>query len=60
MLTEVRRREVLELAQQLVRIPSLSGREKQVARAVREGMQKLGYDETRIDKLVLPGKTSPI
>ncbi|WP_338833874.1 hypothetical protein [Neomoorella humiferrea] len=42
MLTEARRREVLELAQQLVRIPSLSGREKQVARAVREGMQKLG------------------
>lgn len=41
-LTEARRREVLELAQQLVRIPSLSGREKQVARAVREGMQKLG------------------
>ncbi|WP_338824625.1 Succinyl-diaminopimelate desuccinylase [Moorella humiferrea] len=51
MLTEARRREVLELAQQLVRIPSLSGREKQVARAVREGMQKLGYDEARIDSM---------
>ncbi|OIQ09894.1 succinyl-diaminopimelate desuccinylase [Moorella thermoacetica] len=51
MLTEARRREVLELARQLLRIPSLSGKEKWVARAIRERMQELGYDEARIDSL---------
>ncbi|MGI9862091.1 YgeY family selenium metabolism-linked hydrolase [Moorella naiadis] len=51
MLTEARRREVLELTRQLLRIPSLSGKEKGVAWAVRERMHELGYDEARIDGL---------
>ena len=41
----------LAFAQDLVRIPSLSGREGEVAKRVLEEMQSLDYDETRVDRL---------
>lgn len=51
MLTDARRQEVLELARQLLRLPSLSGQEDRVARAIQKWMQDLGYDQARIDSL---------
>lgn len=41
----------LAFAQDLVRIPSLSGREGEVAKRVLEEMEALGYDEVRLDRL---------
>ena len=41
----------LTFAQDLVRIPSLSGREGEVAKRVVEEMEALGYDEVRLDRL---------
>lgn len=41
----------LAFAQDLIRIPSLSGREGDVARRILQEMQELGYDETRVDDL---------
>lgn len=42
---------VLAFAQDLIRIPSLSGKEGDVARRVLREMEALGYDETRSDRL---------
>jgi succinyl-diaminopimelate desuccinylase len=41
----------LAFAQDLIRIPSLSGNEGDVARRVIQEMDELGYDETRLDGL---------
>lgn len=41
----------LAFAQELVRIPSLSGKEGEVARRVLEEMSALGYDHARVDRL---------
>jgi putative selenium metabolism hydrolase len=41
----------LAFAQDLIRIPSLSGREGDVARRVLQEMEALGYDEYRVDRL---------
>jgi putative selenium metabolism hydrolase len=41
----------LSFAQDLIRIPSLSGKEGEVARRVLEEMQALGYEDARIDRL---------
>ena len=41
----------LSFAQDLVRIPPLSGQEGEVARRVLQEMEALGYDETRVDRL---------
>ena len=41
----------LAFAQDLVRIPSLSGREGEVAKRVLGEMEALGYDEVRLDRL---------
>jgi succinyl-diaminopimelate desuccinylase len=41
----------LSFAQDLIRIPSLSGREGEVARRILLEMEALGYDETRIDEV---------
>jgi succinyl-diaminopimelate desuccinylase len=41
----------LAFAQDLIRIPSRSGAEGEVARRVLREMETLGYDETRVDRL---------
>jgi putative selenium metabolism hydrolase len=41
----------LSFAQDLIRIPSLSGQERHVAKRVMEEMEALGYDEVRADSL---------
>jgi putative selenium metabolism hydrolase len=41
----------LAFAQDLIRIPSLSGQEGEVARRILREMVELGYDETRMDEL---------
>jgi putative selenium metabolism hydrolase len=41
----------LSFARDLIRIPSPSGREEQVARRLREEMEALGYDHVRVDEL---------
>ena len=41
----------LSFAQDLIRIPSMSGKEKEVAGRILLEMEDLGYDETRIDEV---------
>jgi succinyl-diaminopimelate desuccinylase len=41
--------EIIALCQQLIRIPSMSGEEKNIAEFVRREMQRLGYDRAWID-----------
>jgi len=41
----------ISFAQDLIRIPSLSGEEGDVARRVKEEMEAVGFDETRFDDL---------
>lgn len=41
----------LAFAQDLVRIPSLSGQEGEVARRIKEEMETLGFDEIRMDRM---------
>ncbi|MGH7595460.1 MAG: M20/M25/M40 family metallo-hydrolase [bacterium] len=41
--------EIIALAQELIRIPSMSGEEKNIAEFVRNEMQRLGYDRAWID-----------
>jgi len=43
--------DALSFAQDLIRIPSLSGQERQVAKRVMEEMEALEYDEIRADSL---------
>ncbi len=43
--------ELLEFAQELVRIKSISGQEKEVVKLIETKMKALGYDEVRIDAL---------
>ena len=42
--------DLLTLAQELVRIKSLSGRERQIARFIASKMEALGFDEVKIDR----------
>ncbi len=49
MMGPAQQQEVLALAQRLVRTPSLTGREGEVARAVQQGMHALGYHEVHVD-----------
>lgn len=49
MLTEQRKEEIVHLCQELVRIPSYSGQEGDVAQAIRSIMGKLGFDDIRVD-----------
>jgi len=41
----------LSFAQDLIRIPGLSGKEGEVAKRILQEMKDLGYDETRVDDL---------
>jgi succinyl-diaminopimelate desuccinylase len=41
----------LSFAQDLIRIPSLSGNEEEVAKRILLEMEALGYDETRVDEV---------
>jgi putative selenium metabolism hydrolase len=50
MLRESRRQEIVEFCQTLIRIPSGSGCELDVARAVVDKMCQLGYDEAYVDQ----------
>lgn len=45
------RRELIEFAQSLVRIPSVSGHEEEIISYVAQKMNALGYDEVRIDAM---------
>jgi succinyl-diaminopimelate desuccinylase len=49
-LAEAHRDELVAFAQRLIRTPSMSGHEGQVADLVRCEMERLGYDEVRIDE----------
>ena len=42
--------QLISLCQSLIRIPSLSGQEEQVARFIEKTMHAYGYDEVQIDK----------
>lgn len=42
--------DLLEFTQNLVRIPSYSGKEEQVVKFIASKMQSLGYDEVKIDR----------
>ncbi len=42
---------LIDFAQRMVRIPSMSGEEGNVAQVIREEMEKLGYDEAWIDEV---------
>lgn len=48
-LARERKAEIIVLCQQLIRIPSMSGEEKNIAEFVRSEMQRLGYDRAWID-----------
>jgi putative selenium metabolism hydrolase len=50
MLTAQRKEEIVHLCQELVRIPSYSGQEGDVAQAIRSIMGKLGFDDIRVDE----------
>lgn len=41
--------ETLEFLREIIRIPSFSGREGDVAKAIQKRMDKIGFDETRVD-----------
>jgi len=49
MLTSGRKEELVKLCSNLVRIPSLSGRERLLAAFVRDTMLSLGFDDVQID-----------
>lgn len=42
---------MVQFAQDLIRIPSLSGHEDEIARRVTQEMQRLGYDDVRVDEV---------
>ena len=44
-------RELVDFAQRLIRTPSLSMEEEAVSRVVRSEMERLGYDEVRVDEM---------
>ncbi len=50
-LNEVRQQEVIELCKNLVKIPSLSGQEKEVAAYIEMFAKDNGFDESNIDSL---------
>ncbi|MCA6432113.1 MAG: YgeY family selenium metabolism-linked hydrolase, partial [Cytophagales bacterium] len=51
MLTPALEKEILEFAQQLVRIKSYSGQEEEAIKFVETKMLSLGYDEVIIDQM---------
>ncbi|SJZ71077.1 YgeY family selenium metabolism-linked hydrolase [Selenihalanaerobacter shriftii] len=50
MLTESRKEKLITLCQELIKAPSYSGEEEEVTKAVKNNMQKLGFDNVKIDK----------
>lgn len=50
MLNNKRKEELIHICQDMVQRPSLSGKEKEVAKYVKNKMQELGFDEVKIDK----------
>lgn len=50
MLNEKTRIEIIKFAQELIRIPSLSGREKEVAYLIKNKIADLGFDEVWMDR----------
>lgn len=51
MLSQARKEEVVEFCQELIRIPSYSGQEKDLALALKAKMEALAFDEVIIDQL---------
>lgn len=49
MLVSARKEELVKLCREFVRIPSPSGRERQLAGFVRDSMMSLGFDDVRVD-----------
>jgi len=47
---ESRSQDLIEFCKQLIRTPSLSGREREVAQAVAEEMRGLGFDRVQVDR----------
>jgi len=50
LLTEKRKERLVKFCQDLIRIPSLSGQEKDVAQRLAEEMKALGYDKVEFDR----------
>lgn len=50
-LCQIYKKDIIEFAQSLVRIKSITGNEKEVANAVKSKMQELGYDEILTSRL---------
>ncbi len=48
---EKREKEIVELLQELIRIPSVSGREGDIAAIVAKKMRAVGFDVVKVDKL---------
>jgi acetylornithine deacetylase/succinyl-diaminopimelate desuccinylase-like protein len=56
---EKREKEIVELLQELIRIPSVSGREGDVAAAIAKKMRSVGFDVVKIGNNKGAGRQKP-